>query len=151
MEKRISMGIVREICVSPRRGTKKQPVKEAVLEENWGIRGDAHAGNWHRQVSLLPLEEIEKFRARGAGVAPGDFGENVIVEGFDLKALPVGSRLKTAGGCLLEVTQIGKECHDHCQIYQTMGDCIMPREGIFARVLQGGVLKPGDAIELEES
>lgn len=143
------MGIVRGICVSPARGTKKTPVAEAVLKEEWGIVGDAHAGNWHRQVSLLPLERIEEFRARGAAVEPGAFGENLIVEGYDLKNIPVGSRFHAGAGCVLEVTQIGKECHSHCEIFRVMGDCIMPREGIFARVITGGTLRTGDEIWLE--
>lgn len=144
------MGIVRGICISAARGTKKTPVAQARLVENWGIEGDAHAGKWHRQVSLLSLERIREFQARGVSVEPGDFGENLIVEGYDLKRLPVGTRLRTRGGCLLEVTQIGKECHSHCQIFRTVGDCIMPREGIFARVIRGGLLQNGDTIVLEK-
>ena len=144
------MGIVRGICISAARGTKKTPVAQARLVENWGIEGDAHAGKWHRQVSLLSLERIREFQARGVSVEPGDFGENLIVEGYDLKRLHVGTRLRTRGGCLLEVTQIGKECHSHCQIFRTVGDCIMPREGIFARVIRGGLLQNGDTIVLEK-
>lgn len=144
------MGIVRGICISAARGTKKTPVAQAMLVEDWGIEGDAHAGKWHRQVSLLSLERIREFQARGVPVEPGDFGENLIVEGYDLKRFPVGTRLRTRGGCLLEVTQIGKECHSHCQIFRAVGDCIMPREGIFARVIRGGLLRSGDTIELEK-
>lgn len=143
------MGIIHGICVSAQKGTQKTPVSEAELVEEWGIRGDAHAGKWHRQVSLLGMEQIEEFRARGADVAFGAFGENLIVEGFHLRMLPVGTRLMV-GSALLEVTQIGKECHSHCQIYRSMGDCIMPREGIFARVLRGGTIHPGDVIDLYE-
>lgn len=139
------MGIIRAICISERRGTKKQEVLQAELKEKWGIVGDAHAGDWHRQVSLLSQEKIEAFRSKGADVAYGDFGENLVVEGFDLAALPTGTRLKI-GDAVLEVTQIGKECHSHCEIYQHMGDCIMPREGIFARVLHGGRIEKGDEV-----
>ena len=139
------MGTIHAICISEEKGTAKREIPQAELVEDWGLRGDAHAGRWHRQVSLLGLEQIEAFRARGADVAFGAFGENLVVEGFDLKTLPVGTRLR-AGDVLLEVTQIGKQCHSRCEIYKTMGDCIMPREGIFARVLRGGSLRAGDAI-----
>ena len=145
------MGVVKAICISERKGTAKREVPEVYLAENWGIEGDAHAGNWHRQVSLLAFEEIEDFRARGANVDFGAFGENLIVEGIDtpLKVLPVGTHLQL-GDILLEVTQIGKQCHDHCAIYDAVGDCIMPREGIFTRVLRGGELRPGMPIEVIE-
>ena len=141
------MGTIRAICISEKRGTEKRYVPSAKLIEDFGIENDAHGGKWHRQVSLLPYEKIEEFKKKGADVIPGSFGENLIVEGFDLKNIPVGARMKT-GDCLLEITQIGKECHTHCRIYQTMGDCIMPREGIFARVIKGGDIKAGDEIEL---
>lgn len=141
------LGIIHGICISEKKGTQKHWVPEALLEREWGIRGDAHAGKWHRQVSLLGLEQIEEFRARGAQVDFGAFGENLIVDGFHFRLLPVGTRLQS-GEVLLEITQIGKECHSHCAIYKTMGDCIMPREGVFARVLRGGTLRPGDALEL---
>jgi molybdopterin adenylyltransferase len=141
------MATVRAICISEKRGTEKRYVPAAKLIEDFGIENDAHGGKWHRQVSLLPYEKIEEFRKKGADVTEGSFGENLIVEGFDLKNIPVGSRMKT-GNCLLEITQIGKECHNHCRIYQKMGDCIMPREGIFARVIKGGDIKTGDEIEL---
>ncbi|MBQ0027522.1 MAG: molybdenum cofactor biosynthesis protein [Lachnospiraceae bacterium] len=141
------MGIVRGICISEKRGTVKKYIPQAKLIENFGIENDAHAGNWHRQISLLSYEKIEEFKAKGAQIEPGCFGENLIVEGFDLGKLPVGSRLK-AGEIILEITQIGKECHSHCEIFKTMGDCIMPREGIFAKVVKGGELKVQDTIEL---
>lgn len=140
------MGEIRAICISEQRGTKKYEIAQAEFKEEWGIVGDAHAGQWHRQVSLLSLEKIDAFRSRGADIEYGAFGENLVVEGFDLAALPVGSRLQ-AGDVLLEVTQIGKECHSHCEIYERMGECIMPKEGIFARVLHGGKIKKGDKIE----
>ena len=139
------MGIIRGICISEKKGTQKHEIPEAELKTEWGIEGDAHAGKWHRQVSLLGLEQIEDFRARGAQVEFGAFGENLIVEGYHFRELPVGTRFQI-GDVILEMTQIGKECHSHCQIYKVMGDCIMPREGVFARVLQGGTIRTGDQI-----
>jgi MOSC domain-containing protein YiiM len=119
-----------------------------MLVENHGLEGDAHAGNWHRQVSLLSHDKIQAFRERGAEVADGDFGENLVVEGFDFQSLGPGTRLK-CGEALLEMTQMGKECHSPCQIYHRMGDCIMPREGVFARVLRGGMIRVGDDLTAE--
>jgi molybdenum cofactor synthesis domain-containing protein len=143
LEDRI-LGKIHAICVSEKKGTQKHPVDEAVFTVDYGIEGDAHAGPWHRQVSLLPLEKIEAFRAGNEEVSIpfGAFGENIVVEGFDLSAMPLGS-LFSSGDVLLEMTQIGKDCHSHCHIFETMGDCIMPREGIFARVLSGGLVKRG--------
>lgn len=138
-----------EICISKERGTVKTPVRETVLREDWGIEGDAHAGNWHRQVSLLSFEKIEDFRRRGAEVDPGAFGENLIIEGMDLRALSVGTRLMVGSEAVLELTQIGKECHSHCEIYRRMGDCIMPREGVFAQVIKGGRIQKGDQVQVE--
>lgn len=140
------MGVIRGICISEKRGTMKAEVESAEFLEDWGIKGDAHAGKWHRQVSLLSFERIEEFRKKGADVKPGAFGENLIVEGFDFKNLPVGTRF-VCGDVILEMTQIGKECHSHCEIYKRMGDCIMPREGVFARVMKGGIIKKGDVME----
>ena len=141
------MGYIRGICISKERGTAKHEVESAKFIPDWGIEGDAHAGHWHRQVSLLSLEKINEFRAKGADVAFGAFGENLIVEGFDLRNLPIGTQLRS-GDVLLEITQIGKECHSHCEIYKRMGECIMPREGVFARVLHGGRIDVGiDAVE----
>ena len=142
------MGKVLGICVSEKRGTQKKEVNEAILKENWGIEGDAHAGDWHRQVSLLSFEKIEAFREKGADVDFGAFGENLIVEGYDLRRLPVGTRFRI-GETVLELTQIGKECHSHCEIYKKMGDCIMPREGVFTEVVKGGRIRKGDAVEME--
>ena len=139
------MGKLIAICTSENKGTQKEQVQSAVLRENHGIEGDAHAGNWHRQVSLLGLEKIEEFRSRGAEVEFGAFGENLVIEGFDFRNLPVGTRFRI-GDVLLEMTQIGKECHTHCAIYHLVGDCIMPREGVFAKVLQGGEVKVGDEV-----
>ena len=140
-------GKVIAVCTSAEKGTQKQKVSSAVLVPDWGIEGDAHAGKWHRQVSLLAFEKIEDFRQKGAEVDFGAFGENLVVEGFDLKDLPVGTRFRV-GKALLELTQIGKACHNHCEIYKVMGDCIMPREGVFAEVLEGGEVRPGDEITL---
>lgn len=145
-----SKGKVIAVCVSEQKGTQKTEVPSINLVKDWGIEGDAHAGKWHRQVSLLALEKIEDFRARGAEVDFGAFGENIIVEGFDLKELPIGTRFRI-GDALLELTQIGKECHAHCAIYHQVGDCIMPREGVFTIVLEDGVVKPGDEVELIEA
>lgn len=140
------MGEIKGICISEKRGTQKQEVDSAQLIKEWGIQGDAHAGNWHRQVSLLSYEKIEAFRAKGADIGFGAFGENLIVEGYDFKNLPVGTQFR-CGDVLLEMTQIGKECHSHCEIYKKMGECIMPGEGVFARVLQGGNIRRGDILE----
>ncbi len=141
------MGKVLAICISEKKGTQKQEVSEAKLVPDWGIEGDAHAGHWHRQVSLLSFEKIDEFRKKGAAVEFGAFGENLVVEGFDLKDIPVGTRIRV-GSCLLELTQVGKACHSHCEIYKVMGDCIMPREGVFTEVLEGGVIRPGDEVSL---
>jgi len=138
-------GIVKAICVSEARGVQKEYREKAVLVKGWGIEGDAHGGDWHRQVSLLPYEEVKKFNERGAGVSHGDFGENIVMEGVNLRDLPVGSVIRI-GDAALRITQIGKECHTHCQIYRKMGDCIMPREGVFARVEAGGGIAVGDAV-----
>lgn len=137
------MGKVLAVNISEQKGTQKHNVHSARVIEDWGIENDAHAGKWHRQVSLLSAEKIADFRARGALVDDGAFGENLIVEGFDLAKLPVGTKL-VCNGVVLEVTQIGKQCHNGCEIYKIMGDCIMPREGIFTRVLKGGVISQGD-------
>lgn len=136
------MGKIIAVCVSEARGTEKKNVGSAVLKADWGIEGDAHAGHWHRQVSLLSYDKVEEFNARGAGVTDGAFGENLLVEGIDFRSLPVGTRLR-CGNALLEITQIGKECHHGCAIRQRVGDCIMPREGVFARVLRGGTVESG--------
>ena len=143
-------GKVIAVCVSEKKGTQKKEVPSITLVPDWGIEGDAHAGKWHRQVSLLALEKIEAFREKGAEVGFGAFGENLIVEGFDLRNLPVGTRFRI-GTALLELTQIGKECHTHCAIYHQVGDCIMPREGVFTAVLEGGIVRPGDTVEMIEA
>lgn len=141
------MGNIIAVCVSEKKGTQKVNVESARFIENWGIENDAHAGDWHRQVSLLSHDKVEEFRARGAQVDSGAFGENLVVAGFDFKALPIGTRFK-CNDVVLELTQVGKECHSHCAIYHAMGDCIMPREGVFTRVLHGGMISVGDELEV---
>lgn len=141
------MGKIIGICISKQRGTQKTQVPEAELLADWGIEGDAHGGKWHRQVSLLSYEKIQEFRERGAEISLGAFGENLIVEGYDFRTLPVGTRFRI-GEAVLELSQIGKECHSHCEIYKKMGDCIMPREGVFTEVVTGGHIKTGDEVEL---
>lgn len=125
IEKTIRSGRVRAICTSERRGTEKHAVSEARFEKGYGIRGDAHAGNWHRQVSLLSYDKVKEFNERGAKVVDGAFGENLVVEDLDFRSFPVGTILECED-VVLKMTQIGKECHTHCQIYQRMGECIMP-------------------------
>lgn len=143
------MGEIIAICISEKRGTQKKRIPEAEIVEDWGIKGDAHAGKWHRQVSLLSHDKIEAFRARGAEVADGAFGENLVVEGFDFAKMAVGTRFR-CNDVILELTQIGKECHNGCEIFKKMGDCIMPREGVFTRVLHGGIVREGDELVVLE-
>jgi MOSC domain-containing protein YiiM len=138
-------GTVLAVCTSLNKGERKKPVPEVELVVEHGIAGDAHAGDWHRQVSLLAQESIDKMRAMGLSVSAGDFAENITTTGIDLVSLPIGTRL-AIGPALLEVTQIGKECHTRCAIYYQAGDCVMPKEGIFARVLKGGVVTAGTEI-----
>lgn len=140
-------GRVIAVCISEKKGTQKKEVPSVQLVPDWGIENDAHAGKWHRQVSLLDLGKIEAFREKGADVDFGAFGENIVAEGFDFRTLPVGTRFRI-GDALLELSQIGKECHTHCAIYHQVGDCIMPREGVFTVVLRGGTVKAGDEIEM---
>lgn len=142
------MGKVVAVCISEKKGTAKKNIGECKFIENYGLEKDAHAGDWHRQVSLLSHEEVEKFRARGADVPDGAFGENLLVQGFDFKTYPVGTVFK-CNDVVLEITQIGKKCHSECEIFHMVGDCIMPREGVFARVLHGGVIRVGDELELQ--
>lgn len=137
------------VAVSKKKGTRKKIVEEALLIRDHGIEGDAHAGTWHRQVSFLAAESIEKARRQGLDVTFGDFAENIATSGIDWKMMPVGTRLRLGDGALVEVTQIGKECHTKCAIYYKAGDCIMPKEGIFARVLKGGKIRAGDAIQIQ--
>ncbi|MGQ9630437.1 MAG: MOSC domain-containing protein [bacterium] len=142
-------GRVLAVCISSEKGVPKRNVGTAKLIEDFGIEGDAHAGKWHRQVSLLAKESIDKMRAKGLDVGFGDFAENITTEGIPLPDLPIGTKLRV-GDALLEVTQIGKVCHDRCAIYYRAGDCVMPREGIFVRVLRGGEIKVGDEICLSD-
>jgi hypothetical protein len=140
------MAEVIAVCISENKGERKKPVASVELRVDHGIVGDAHAGDWHRQVSLLAQESIDKMRALGLDVTTGDFAENITTSGIELVSLPIGSRLQI-DETLLEVTQIGKECHTRCAIYHQAGDCVMPKEGIFAKVIRPGVIKPGDRIE----
>ena len=142
------MGRVIAVCISEKRGTQKKNIKEAVLIENFGIENDAHAGDWHRQVSLLSYDRVEEFRAKGADVDDGAFGENILVEGIDFKTLPVGTFFR-CGDVVLELTQVGKQCHSHCEIYHKVGDCIMPREGVFTKVIKGGKISVGDELLIQ--
>lgn len=141
-------GRIKAISVSENKGTQKVNVSEAELRVDCGIVGDAHAGKWHRQVSLLAIESIEKMIAAGADVSPGNFAENITTEGIDLLALSLGGRLRLGESVELEVTQFGKECHGGCEIFRQVGDCIMPREGIFAKVIGPGRISVGDDIEV---
>ena len=141
-------GVVKAICISDKRGIEKRAIEEGHFLVDFGIEGDAHAGHWHRQVSLLSYDKVRAFNERGANVIDGAFGENLVVEGIDFRSLPVGTRLY-AGDVQLEMTQIGKECHSHCAIYKRMGECIMPKEGVFARVIREGIIRPGDVMRVE--
>ena len=138
----MQVGTIIAVCASQGKGTAKQPMQKAEIKTAWGIEGDAHAGNWHRQISLLSYDKVEAFRAQGAQVESGDFGENLLVQGLDFRTLPIGTLCKV-GPVVLEMTQIGKECHSGCDIFKKMGTCIMPKEGVFARVLHGGTVQPG--------
>lgn len=138
---------LKAVSIAPERGMKKVNQPEVPVRENFGIEGDAHAGNWHRQVSLLAQESIEKMVAKGLHVSAGDFAENLTTVGIDLLAMRIGERLQIGPEVLLEITQKGKECHTRCAIYDQAGDCVMPTEGIFAKVLKGGTLKPGMEIK----
>jgi MOSC domain-containing protein YiiM len=143
------MAKVIAVCTSETKGVRKQDVKKGILQEEFGLVGDAHADSgWHRQVSLLAMESIEKMRRMGYEVGPGDFAENLTCEGMELYTLPIGTRLSVGKDILLEVSQIGKECHSGCAIFKLTGKCIMPKEGIFARVIKGGSVQSGDKIEV---
>ncbi|MDO8602923.1 MAG: MOSC domain-containing protein [Candidatus Omnitrophota bacterium] len=136
------------VSVSGKKGERKHNVESISLREDFGIAGDAHAGSGRRQVSFLAEESIKKMRLKGLYVRPGDFAENITTRGVDLLKLKIGKRLKAGDGVIFEVSQIGKVCHARCDIYYQAGDCVMPREGVFARVLKGGTLKPGDTLEI---
>jgi len=141
-------GQIVAVSVSLKKGVKKTNIPMGSLIENHGLENDAHAGDWHRQVSLLAIESISKIREKGIDVHPGDFAENITTEGIKLWELPVGTRLKLGEDALVEVTQIGKECHDRCAIFKQVGDCVMPREGIFVKVLEGGTIVPAGGIRI---
>lgn len=141
-------GKILAVCQSKKKGTIKTEIREGLLIEDFGLKGDAHAGKWHRQISLLGIESINKMRDKGYQLSFGDFAENLTIEGLTLPKLPLGTKLKIGKEVLLEITQIGKECHYDCEIRRKMGDCVMPREGIFARVLKTGMVKVGDEIEV---
>jgi MOSC domain-containing protein YiiM len=147
IENRVASGIVAAISISERKGIPKTNVPSALLVPDWGIQDDAHAGNWHRQVSLLAVESIEKMRAKGLDVGPGAFAENITTEFIDIPYLHVGDRVRIAEA-ELEITQIGKECHSRCAIFEAAGDCVMPREGIFGRVVIGGTVRVGDQVRV---
>ena len=139
------------VCISETKGTRKVVIPEAVLKEKFGMVGDAHADSgWHRQVSLLATESIEKMRQAGYDVGPGDFAENLTCEGINLVALPVGTKITVGKNILLRISQIGKECHTGCAIFKTTGKCIMPKEGVFAEVIKGGTVRAGDEIKIAE-
>ena len=145
------IGRIVAISVSKRKGIKKNNVNSANLLENHGIVGDVHAGNWHRQVSILALESIDKMRSQGLdNLIPGDFAENITTEFINVQAINLGTLIKIGESTILEITQIGKECHHRCAIYQAVGDCVMPREGIFARVIKSGKIYVNDKIEILE-
>ena len=140
-------GKVLSVNISEAKGEKKHNISCGLLLVDHGLKDDAHVGSWIRQVSLLAKESIDKIRAKGLDVQYGDFAENLTTEGIDLPSLPIGTRLKVGSECILEVTQIGKVCHERCNIFYAVGDCVMPREGIFAKVLIGGEVRAGDQIE----
>lgn len=147
-EEQMSRAEVIAVCTSEKKGERKKDIGSGVLVARKGLRGDAHAGDGHRQVSLLALESIEKMRAAGLNVGPGDFAENLTTRNIDLPNLPLGTRLRIGKTCILEITQIGKVCHHRCAIYHQAGDCVMPREGIFAVVRSGGTIEAGAAIRI---
>lgn len=146
-----SKGKIKAISISSERGTRKHNVPAAELKVDFGVVGDAHGGEWHRQVSLLAEESIDKMKDRGADVAPGDFAENITTEGISLLALSLGNRLRLGSDAEVEISQFGKKCHSDCEIFQQIGDCVMPREGIFAKVTKPGRIREGDDIEVMKS
>lgn len=145
------MASVVAVCTSKKKGTRKKAIAEGLFKEEYGLIGDAHADcQTNRQVSLLAMESIDKMRNLGLSLSPGDFAENITVEGMDLCRLPIGTRVLVGDEVILKVTQIGKECHAACAIRRQVGQCIMPEEGVFARVIQGGTVRPGDRVEIGE-
>jgi MOSC domain-containing protein YiiM len=146
----VHKGEIIAVCTSANKGERKVDIGAGLLVKGFGLQGDAHGGDWHRQVSLLATESIAKMQAAGLDVGPGDFAENLTTRGLDLCHLPVGTRLRLGDGVLLEISQIGKVCHERCAIFYQAGDCVMPREGVFAVVLEGGAVRTGDTIEVVE-
>ena len=147
MNKKIK-GRILAVCQSREKGTVKKEIGSGVLIENYGLENDAHAGKWHRQISLLGIESINKMKCNGFKIKFGDFAENLTTENIILPELPLGTKLAVGESVLMEVTQIGKKCHHNCEIRKKIGDCVMPREGIFTRVLKGGKIKTGDCVEV---
>lgn len=147
--KETQKGKVLAVNISEDKGTKKANIQSCALLKDFGLKGDAHGGPWHRQVSLLANESIEKMRAMGLNVGYGDFAENITTEGIDLVHLPIGTKIRIGNSVILRVTQIGKECHERCAIYYQAGDCVMPKEGIFAEVVSQGEVKVGDGIIID--
>ena len=143
-------GKILAVCLSEKKGTVKKEIRKGIIIEDFGLESDAHAGKWHRQISILEVGSIDRMKKKGFEIKYGDFAENLIIDGITLHQLSVGTKLKIGENILLEVTQIGKECHNYCEIKKKIGDCIMPREGIFARVLRGGKVEAGDNIEVLE-
>jgi MOSC domain-containing protein YiiM len=143
----MSAGTITAVCTSKHKGTPKADVGSAIVEEGFGLVGDAHGGDWHRQISLLSSEEIQTMADKGLDVKPGSFAENFTTQGFDLGAVKIGDRLKIGESVVLEVTQIGKECHTRCAIYHKVGECIMPEKGVFCKIISGGPVKTGDSID----
>ena len=139
---------IESIAISKKKGTRKTCIEESQLVENFGLEGDAHAGDWHRQVSFLAVESINKMRDKGLDVTFGDFAENIATSGIDWPSLPIGTKVQLGDSAVVEVTQIGKECIKKCAIYYQAGDCIMPREGVFAKVLTGGAIRCGDTLKI---
>jgi MOSC domain-containing protein YiiM len=148
--KEIQRGKVLAVNISETKGTKKTNIQSCTLLKDFGLKGDAHGDPWHRQVSLLANESIEKMRAMGLDVGYGDFAENITTEGVDLVYLPIGTEIHVGNSVILRITQIGKECHERCAIYYQAGDCVMPKEGIFAEVLKEGEVKVGDEIIIDQ-
>jgi MOSC domain-containing protein YiiM len=147
----MATGKITAVCTSKHKGTPKSDVGMGVLEVGYGLRGDAHGGDWHRQVSLLSTEQIATMKEKGLDVEAGSFAENLTTIDFDLGSVKVGDRIRVGDSAILEITQIGKECHTRCAIYHKVGDCIMPEQGVFARVLEGGDVKKGDPVDFVES
>lgn len=143
----MNMGKLTAICISEKRGTVKKAVDSAEIIADFGIKNDAHAGKWHRQISMLSREDIDDFNQKGGNVSDGEFGENLIISGLDFSLLKPGIKIQV-GSAVLEITQIGKECHNDCEIKKRVGMCIMPLKGVFARVLTGGIIKPGDDADI---